>query len=253
MLSHTSLSHALWFKGHVDQARTAALQALDDAREFDHPVSICYALSEAICTLAILIGDDSMLAQATDELAMQTRRHSIATWRARAEMWQGLIELRSGNSSAYSQIIYPAMSRIGSKRFYLSLTPFVTATAEALAGHGKHAQALELIRPSVERAMVTKDECALPELMRSEAELLWAREGFVDSPVVESLLKQALANAARLGFLSWQLRCATGLASFYKARNQNYCADDLVAPLYKRFNEGSGSKDLRAANALLRK
>lgn len=251
MLSHTSLSHALWFNGNVDQAKAAALQALDDAREFDHPVSICYALSEAICTLAILVGDDLMLKEATHELAMQTQRHSIATWRARAEMWQGLIELRSGDSSAYSQIIYPAMSRIGSKRFYLSLTPFVTATAEALTGYGKHAQALELITPSVERAIATKDECSLPELMRSRAEVVWSSEGLVDSQKVELLLKEALAHAARRGFLSWQLRCATSLASFYKSRSQSYCAEGLIAPIYKRFDEGLDSKDLRAANALL--
>jgi predicted ATPase/DNA-binding winged helix-turn-helix (wHTH) protein len=253
MLSHTSLSHALWFKGHVDQAKTAALQSLEDAREFDHPVSICYALSEAICTLAILIGDDLMLKEATDELAMQSRRHSIATWRARAEMWQGLIELRMGNSSAYSQIIYPAMTRIGSKRFYMSLTPFITATVEALAGYGKHAQAFELITPSVERAIVTKDECSLPELMRAKAELLSVSQEFVDDSAVESLFKEALANATRLGFLSWQLRCATGLASFYKSRNIRYSADDLIAPIYSRFEEGLDSKDLRAANALLGK
>ena len=251
MLSHTSLSHALWFKGHVDQARTAALQSLEDAREFDHPVSICYALSEAVCTLAILVGNDLLLEQATGELAMQTRRHSIETWRARAEMWQGLIDLRSGNSSAYSQVIYPAMTRIGSKRFYLSLTPFVTATAEALASHGKHAQALELITPSVERAIATQDKCSLPELMRAKAELLWVSQGAVDNATVESLFTEALTNAASNGFLSWQLRCATGLASFLKSRGNNHSVDDLVAPLYERFNEGLDSKDLKAAQALL--
>jgi predicted ATPase len=251
MLSHTSLSHALWFKGHVDQARTAALQALEDAREFDHPVSICYALSEAVCTLAILIGDDSMLAEATDELAMQTRRHSIATWRARAEMWQGLIDLRSGNSSAYSQVIYPAMTRIGSKRFYLSLTPFVTATAEALAGYGKYAQALELITPAVERAIDTEDKCSLPELMRAHAQVLWISRGRADDATVESLFTKALAHASGVEFLSWQLRCATGLATYLKSRGKGYFADDLVAPLYQRFNEGLDTKDLKAARALL--
>lgn len=251
MLSHTSLSHALWFKGHVDQARSAALQALEDAREFDHPVSICYALSEAVCTLAILIGDDLMLEEATDELALQTRRHSIATWRARAEMWQGLIELRSGNSSAYSQIIYPAMTRIGSKRFYLSLTPFVTATAEALVGHGKHAQAYELLMPSVERAVDTKDECSLPEMMRAKAQLLWTSQGPVDNALVGSLFSEALARATSGGFLSWQLRCATGLASFLKSRDPNYSVEELVSPLYRQFDEGLNTKDLKAARALL--
>jgi hypothetical protein len=251
MLSHASLSHVLWFKGHVDQAETAALQSLEDAREFDHPVSICYALSEAICTLAILIGDDLMLEEAVAEMTLQTRRHSIATWRARAEMWQGLIELKSGNSSAYSQTIFPAMTRIGSKRFYVSLTPFLSATAEALAGYGKHGQALELIEPALERAIGIKDQCSLPELLRAKAELLRASQGSVADATVESLLREALVKAANFGFLSWQLRCATSLASFLKSQGGNHSVGEVIAPLYQRFNEGLDSKDLKAARALL--
>jgi predicted ATPase/DNA-binding winged helix-turn-helix (wHTH) protein len=251
MLSHTSLSHVLWFKGLVDQAETAALQSLEDAREFDHPVSICYALSEAVCTLAILVGDDLMLQEAVAEMTIQTRRHSITTWRARAEMWQGLIELRSGNSSAYSQTIFPAMTRIGSKRFYVSLTPFLTATAEALAGYGKHGQALELIAPALERAIDIKDECSVPELLRAKAELLRASHGADANPMVESLLRDALARAADFGFLSWQLRCATSLASFMKSQGRSHSVCELVAPLYQRFNEGLDSKDLKVARALL--
>jgi predicted ATPase/DNA-binding winged helix-turn-helix (wHTH) protein len=253
MLSHTSLAHALWFKGHIDQARVAALQALTDAREFDHPVSICYALSEAICTLALLTGDDSTLEEATVELALQTQRHSIATWRARAEMWQGLIELRMGNASAYIQKIYPAMARIGSKRFYMSLTPFVTATANALAHFGKRAQALELILPSVERAINTQDECSYPELLRAKAEILTTGQGSTDDPAIEIMFREALAHASRLGFLSWEIRCAISLASFLKSRSAGYCTDDIIAPLYDRFDGGFDSQDLRAAKALLSK
>lgn len=251
MLSHASLSHALWFKGLVDQARLAARPSLDDALEFDHPVSLCYALSEAICTLAILTGDDATLESAVAELTVQTRRHSITTWRARAEMWQGLIELRAGNSSAYSQIIYPAMTRIGSKRFYVSLTPFLTATAESLARHGKHAQALDLIVPSVERAIATQDECSLPELLRSKATLLAAGQDPDANMMAESLLREALSKSASRGFISWQLRCAMSLASLLKQRGTDPSAHSLIAPLYERFSEGLDSIDLRNALAML--
>jgi predicted ATPase/DNA-binding winged helix-turn-helix (wHTH) protein len=251
MLSHASLSHTLWFMGRIDQARAAAQRSLDDAREFDHPVSICYALSEAICTMAILTGDDAGLADAVAEMVIQTRRHSIATWRARAQMWQGFLELRLGNSSAYSQIIYPAITRIGSKRFYVSLTPFVTATAELLASHGKLAQALDLIVPSAERAIATRDECSLPELLRAKAELVRADQGAVADSMVESMLRDALARAASRGFLSWQLRCATSLASLLKQRGTEHSAHDLIDPLYGQFSEGFSSRDLKAAQAAL--
>jgi len=33
---------------------------------------------------------------------VETRRHSISTWRARAQMWQGLLDLRAGDSPVCS-------------------------------------------------------------------------------------------------------------------------------------------------------
>ncbi len=59
-LSHVSLAHTLWFLGHPDQAMLAARQARADAQELDHPVSLCYALSEGVCTLALLTGDEAL-------------------------------------------------------------------------------------------------------------------------------------------------------------------------------------------------
>ncbi|WP_454723242.1 MULTISPECIES: ATP-binding protein [Cupriavidus] len=251
MLSHASLAHALWLAGHVDQARAAARQSLDDAREFDHPVSICYALSEAIGTLAVLTGDDAALTDAVAEMTAQTRRHSITTWRARAEMWQGFLALRAGDPCAYSEIIHPAMTRIGSKRFYASLTPFVTATAALLVRHGELAQAADLIGPSVERAIQTRDACALPELLRAQAELLMAEQDAAADASAERLLRDALDRARSHHLLSVQLRCATSLASLLKRRGEHHPARALILPLYERFHEGLDSQDLMAARALL--
>jgi len=251
MLSHVALAHALWFKGHVDQARTAAQAALADAREFDHPVSICYALSEGICTMAILIGDDAMLADGVEEMLIQNRRHSITTWRARADMWRGFIELRAGNSSAYSQTIYPAMSRIGSKRFYVSLTPYLTATADLLVSYGKHAQAMDLIAPAADRAIATGDQCSLPELLRAKAVILSAASEPATDSEAAALLRDASARAARCSLLSWQLRCATSLARLLIRRYGAHPVGGLIGPLYEQFCEGLESRDLKAAREIL--
>lgn len=252
MLSHASLAHTLWLMGYVDQARSAAYQSLEDAREFDHPVSICYALSEAVCTLAVLTGDQTTLEDAVAEMVVQTRRHSIVTWRARAEMWLGLLELRSGNPSAYSQTIGPAISRIGSKRNYVSLTPYLTATSEALVRFGRFEEARELIVPSVARAIDNQDECSLPDLLRAQAELLSAEQGSSADATVESMLRESLERAEHRGLLSWQLRCATSLAAHLKRRGApGSSVLELVAPLYARFDEGLNSMDLQAAHALL--
>ncbi|WP_250517130.1 winged helix-turn-helix domain-containing protein [Caballeronia sp. INDeC2] len=231
MLSHASLALTLWFMGKADEARQAARQSLDDAREFDHPVSICYALSEAVCTLAVLCGDDAALDEAVASLAMETRRHSISTWRARTQMWQGLLDLRAGDTAAFARTISPAMTNIGSKRFYVSLSPYITALAESLCRRGMIAEAAEVIDTSLTRAIRTDDRCALPELWRAKAEILIAIRGDEAIPSAESILTDALQMAAQHGFVAWQSRCALSLARLRHMKGDAQAALEAIFPM----------------------
>ena len=251
MLSHASLALALWYSGKADQAQQAARHSLDDARELDHPVSICYALSEGVCTLALLCGDDAALEEGVASLIVETRRHSISTWRARARMWQGLLALRAGNAAAYETIIEPAMSEIGSKRFYISLTPYVTAVAESLAKQGRFEQATELIDSSLERATRTNDRCSLPELLRAKAEVLLTCRDPNAIRAAEAILIDASQRAEKHKFVSWRLRCAVSLATLRHRKGHNEAALGIIDPVVRQFAEGRDSADVRAAQALV--
>ena len=231
MLSHASLALTLWFMGKADQAQQAAQQSLEDAREFDHPVSICYALSESVCTLAVLCGDDTALEEAVASLAVETRRHSISTWRARTEMWQGLLDLRAGDTTAFARTVSPAMTNIGSKRFYVSLSPYITALAESLCRRGMISEATEVIDASVARAIRTDDWCSLPELWRAKAEVLVASRGDEAIPAAEAILTDALQMAEKHGFLSWQSRCALSLARFRHMKGDAKAALEAIFPV----------------------
>ncbi|MFM0204063.1 winged helix-turn-helix domain-containing protein [Paraburkholderia fungorum] len=251
MLSHAALAHTLWYLGRPEQATFAAQQSLDDARELDHPVSLCYALSEAVCTLALLTGDHGALDHAVSQMAIETRRHGISTWNARAQMWQGFMELLEGRVGAYEQKIYPALVGIGSKRFYVSLTPFLTATARLLAKHDRTVQAVALIHPAVERALETQDECSLPELLRAKAELMLGSPDPVARSAAGTMLADALERARSRRFLAWELRCATTLAQLKQHERKAKVARDLLTPVYQRFGEGFETLDLKAARVLL--
>jgi predicted ATPase/DNA-binding winged helix-turn-helix (wHTH) protein len=251
MLSCASLALALWLGGKPDQARVMAQQSLESAREFDHPVSICYALSEAVCTIALLCGDDRALEEAVAALAAETRRHSISTWRARAQMWQGLMEMRAGNTSAFAQLIYPAMENIGSKRFYLSLTPFVTAMVDALTKHGKIEQATDVIEESLNRALRTRDKCSLPELLKAKAEVLLSdrkKPGLLEA---EQLLVRAMESAEHYGLFSLKLRCAVSLAKLEHVKGNQDSAFNTIYPVMIEMVEGNDIADMQAARALL--
>jgi predicted ATPase/DNA-binding winged helix-turn-helix (wHTH) protein len=249
MLSHASLALSLWLMGKEDQAREAAQQSLDDAREFDHPVSICYALSEAACTLAVLNGDDAALEEAVASLTVETRRHSISTWRARAQMWQGLLDLRAGDTTAFARTISPAMTNIGSKRFYVSLSPYVTALAESLCRGGMISEAVEVIDESLTRAVRTDDKCALPELWRAKAEILIASRGDEAMPAAESILTEALQMAGKYGFVAWQSRCALSLARLRHMKGDAKAALDALFPVAHQYGDCHNLANVDAARA----
>lgn len=226
MLSYAALSLALWFAGKLPQAREAAQQALAAAQELDHPVSICYALSEGLGTLALLCEDNDLLEHAVAALVIETRRHSISTWQARAQMWQGLLQMRAGDSSAYTQVVFPAMTNLGSKRFYISLTPYITAVSHALVKQGKFQQAKDLIADSLNRSLKTDDRCSTPELMRANAEILIAEDASEASLTARKILSDAIHLADIYGFVSWKLRCARTLAELGRRKGLEGVAAD---------------------------
>ncbi|MGC1549942.1 MAG: hypothetical protein WA777_15575, partial [Rhodanobacter sp.] len=161
------------------------------------------------------------------------------------------LELRAGSETAFDEKIYPAFVGIGSKRFYISLTPFLSATGLLLAKHGRLHQAIALIDPAIERAMETNDECCLPELLRAKAEiLLFGANPSVEADA-EAILKDALVRAQHHHFLSWELRCTTTLAALKQRQGQGQAASDLLTPVYQRFAEGVDTADLKAARALI--
>ena len=58
--------------------------------------------------------------------------------------------------------------------------------------------------------------------------------------------------AAQQRALSWELRASMSLARFWHARERTAAAHGLMDGVYRRFTEGHGTADLRAAAGLLK-
>src|SRR5471032_1054598 len=243
-LANGSLSHALWFHGLPDQAMQAAQQTLDDAVEVSHPPTLCFALSEAVCTIALLNGDRSKLREATDALVHATRRHGFSTWKARGQLWEGFLRIQAGDAAAYDSIVKPALEKISSVQFFISLTPFLSAMGTLLASVGKLSDGIDLIAAAREHASVTGDECSLSEFMRVQGEFVLAQNRSHAEVEGEALFKEAMALAHRRGFLSWELRCAISLSKLMVRRGDCMAARALLAGILNRFTEGRSTEDL---------
>ena len=80
VVARGALARILWLQGFPDQARRTAQSTVDDARALDHAVSLCLALCEAACPVALFTGD---LAAAESYVAMlldSSAAHALPIW-----------------------------------------------------------------------------------------------------------------------------------------------------------------------------
>ncbi len=88
------------------------------------------------------------------------------------------------------------------------------------------------------------------ELLRQKAAAM-RRDGAVDS-LVEDVLRDALAIAAKQQALAWSLRCATSLASLWQGQGRHAEAHASLVSVCEKFSEGFQTHDLSRARQLLR-
>ncbi|MFM0342311.1 ATP-binding protein [Paraburkholderia fungorum] len=228
-MTRSVLAQALSFLGRHEEAEQMAQRALEDAHALGHSPSICYALSEALCPTALLRNDDAGLAKAVQSLADATRRHGVSTWKARAEMWRGLIALRLGQVESYDASIAPSLDEIGEAQYCVVLTAFLAETAIALARFGRARDADALIARAMARAAAVKDLFSWLELMRAEAEIMLLQGGLdATAELAECMLLNALYVARGRGFVAWETRCKGSLERLWKLIGKSPVQFDLA-------------------------
>ncbi|WP_250514680.1 hypothetical protein [Caballeronia sp. INDeC2] len=206
-MTHSVLAQAFAFLGRRDDAALAAQQALDDAQALDHTASICYALSEAVCPTALLRDDSAALGLAVRALIEATRRHGVSTWKARAEMWRGLLALRAGRVDAYEASIAPSLDEIGDARYCVVLAAYLSETATGLARLGRIIEASELLDHAIARATRRRDAFSWVELLRAKADVLLMQGHSEGLRLATIILPNVLHIAREQGFVAWEARC----------------------------------------------
>ncbi|MCW5623526.1 MAG: hypothetical protein KIT73_02275 [Burkholderiales bacterium] len=249
VVAQAALAQTLWLQGFADQAAQMSQASLRDAQAADHPPSVCYALTEAICPVTLATQGPAALESAAELVIEATRRHGVSTWKARGRVWKGLLLLAQGEANSYAHRLRPALREIGEAAFVMSYTGFVSATCDELGRQGHVADGLELIERAIERARRVKDRCSIAELLRVRGELLLCDP--VRSADAEAQLVEAWEAARAQESLAWQLRCATSLARLWHRQGRTAAARDLLSAVYAGFTEGFGTRDLVEARTLL--
>jgi predicted ATPase len=244
------LGRILWLQGVPEQAMSAAVSGVEDARTANHAVSLCYSLAHAACPFALLTGDLAAAEHYETMLLDHSTRHALGRWRACGRSFQGVLVIQRGDVVTGLQLLRASLDEFGEAGS--SLLQFLAfLMAEALGRAGQYADGLAAIDEAIARSERTEELWTMAELMRVRGELLLLQGAPEALAAAEDHFRRALDWARRQGALSWELRAATSLARLLRDQDRVGEARELLAPIYQRFTEGFETADLQTAKRLL--
>jgi len=247
----TVLARVLWLQGFPDQATRIAKSAVEEARETNHALSLCYALAHAACPIMLWVED---LAAPEADIVMLldlSTRHALPSWGALGRAFQGLVAIRRGEVDPGLTLLRACFDEFGGAMADWLSVMFLGELAAGLGSIGQISDGLIAAEQAIERAEQTEARWLLPESLRIKGELLLLQAAEGATVAAEAYFRQALDWAREQGALSWELRAALSIARSQNAQGHHQQAKQILAPVYDQFTEGFGTADLRTARAVL--
>jgi predicted ATPase/TolB-like protein/Tfp pilus assembly protein PilF len=246
-----TLARILWLQGFPDRAMRSALESVVSAQAGEDMLSLCNALVQAACPVALFVGDLASADRYIATLLDNSAKHGLALWHARARGFKGMLLNKTGDIAAGLRLLGAALGELRETRYSGHLMAFLGAFAEASGRVGQVAEGLVAIDQALARSERTEGRWCVAELLRIKGDLVLQELEPNPAEAAEELFLKALDLARQQGALSWELRVATSLSRLWRGGGRTKEALELLAPIYDRFTEGFGSADLIAAKALL--
>jgi class 3 adenylate cyclase/predicted ATPase len=247
MLSFLSLT--LGLQGFADQARERSSEALAEARQLSHPISLAFALSVA-CRLYFVLDASRTVRLLADELIALTTEQGFSFFLAMGTTYRGWTMIEGAESDAGMHLLrlgidgFQATGAAWTLPFYLAqLAEAHVKTGTPEDGLVRLSEALYLTEQSGVRWFEAELRCRRGQLLRSTQQDLEAD--------AEADFRRALAIAREQDAKLWELRSAIGLAELWRDQDKRDQARCLLAPVHGWFTEGFDTPDVRKAAALL--
>jgi predicted ATPase len=246
-----TLARVLWLQGFPDQAIRCVEISVDDALSANHRLSLCNALAQAACPVALLAGNLHAAERYTKMLLDQTASDELDIWRAYARCFEGELNVKRGNLATGLQQLGTAIDELRRVRFVQYLTAFLGAFAEGLAVAGDARLAKATIDEAIERGEQSEERWYSPELLRIRGVVVLRGGAAGAASEAERDFLESIELARTQEALAWELRTSASLARLRREQGKIREAYELLAPVYGRFSEGDETNDLGIAKSLL--
>ena len=231
------LARILWLEGSADRAVKMIDEALQHASA-DGPFALCQALALGACPIAMWRGDHVEARRLIALLLEQTARFKIDRWRNYGEYYEAI------------NCAQAAEAETGIRK------PCLLPQRDAFSGLMAH-MLVTLDPAGVDRLPPqpfgddTAGWCAA-ELLRAQGESHLRADPVDLGGHAQAAFMKSLEVAVAQHALAWQLRTSMSLAVMWRSQNFPDKAHAHLSSVYGQFVEGHGTRDLRAAAALLK-
>ena len=243
------LGMTLWLLGYPEQAQVQIQNLRNLMQSIAHPSSQAYA--HCLLAMHACMRHDAQEARDHAEEAIRLGQlHGLPSWTAMAmplrgwalieqgQMAEGLAQLNEGTT-------------VWRARGFETFAPFFLALqAEACSKVQKLEEGIAAVSAARAIAQSGGDRYWMAELSRLHGELLRAQGK--DGVTVEAHFRQAMETARQQEARMLELRAAMSLARLWQSQGKRQAAQQVLAEVYSRFDEGFDAHDLQAASVLLK-
>jgi TOMM system kinase/cyclase fusion protein len=237
----------LWALGKPERAETAYAEMMEHAGRSPDPHALAAALSWGTA-LSEARRDVRELALRAQRLVEVAGEQKLYLWLAVGLFGMGAVQTLTGTPDAAVDTIGQALDvtrLIGARTLESYYAPHLL---HARLQQGRIAEGLALAEQTLALCRDGLAVCHTGEVLRLQGELLRA-DGRPDEAL--ATLRKALAFSSTNGALGWELRAATSLARALAERGDSRAARGVLAPVYRRLDEGLEDGDALAARGFL--
>jgi len=251
MAARVILAQMLWLQGFPDQAMQAARCSVEESGVTGHAISHCDALAQALCPIALRVGDYETAESSIEVLQDLAERHALVPWAILSRCWKATYHIDRGERDLGIPLLETNLELLREARFAFYRTQFMGTLATGIAERGDVVHAVAVIDEALLRCKAREEFWCLPEILRLKGKILILAKN-ADETQVEDHFQQSLRHAQEQRALSWELRTALSRADLQQRAGLIDQARVSVAEVYERFTEGFATADLRAARGFLR-
>jgi hypothetical protein len=249
MESRVILAQILWLQGFPDEALETACYSVSESRASGHAISHCDALAQAMCPIALRVGDYALAESSIEQLQNIAERYALGPWSILSQCWKAALHIVRGERDVGIFMLTSKLELLQDARFAFYRTQFMGTLAAAIADRGDIVQGLAVIEDALTRCE-TRELWCLPEMLRLKGEIL-ALGKDADKLLIEDYFRRSLRFAQQQRALSWELRAAMSLAELQRREGLIDRARATVTDVYERFTEGFATADLKTAQDLI--